>query len=247
MITVTPRTAVPSLSPDKYVSPFLSDIAVRLIKTYTVARTEIGLGRFASYKTEHGEWRIGYGSKRIGKVWASAFFKTTKKEVDKQLVVDLEDFCANFSSYVYMPLNVKKRAAIVSYAHSVGLIAFKQSNLLKLINERATKNAIIKEWSPFINPEYRYVNSLLKRRRRVELNLYLAPDAEVPLFTEHKCPLKQCLLNIGESYMGTPNQIKAIEYLERKLLEWDPSEETLRRFWRYWNQEQGGLGSPRSL
>ena len=24
-------------------------------------------------------------------------------------------------------------------------------------------------------------------------------------------------------------------------------EETLRRFWRYWNQEQGGLGSPRSL
>jgi GH24 family phage-related lysozyme (muramidase) len=244
---VKPHTPAASLFPDQYVSPFLSDLAVRLIKTYTVARTEIGLGRFASYKTEHGEWRIGYGSKRIGKVWAGPHFKTTQKEVDAQLIKDLEDFCVDFSSYVYMPLNVKKRAAIVGYAHSVGLIAFKQSNLLKLINERATKNAIIKEWSPFINPEYRYVNSLLKRRRRVELNLYLAPDAEVPLFTEHKCPLKQCLLNLGESYMGTPNQIKAIEYLERKLLEWDPSEETLRRFWRYWNQEQGGLGSPRSL
>ena len=242
-----PRTPAASQSPDQYVSPFLSDLAVRLVKTYTVARTEIGLGRFASYKTEHGEWRIGYGSKRIGKVWAGPHFKTTQEEVDAQLGKDLEEFCANFSSYVYMPLNTKKRAAIVSYAHSVGLIAFKESNLLKLINGRATKNAIIKEWSPFINPEYSHINSLLKRRRRVELNLYLAPDVKVPLFTAHECPLKQCLLNIGESYMGTPNQIKAIEYLERKLLEWDPSEETLRRFWRYWNQEQGGLGSPRSL
>jgi len=247
MITVKLHTPAQSLSPDKYTSPFLSDTAVQLIKTYTVARTEIGLGRFASYKTEHGEWRIGYGSTRIGKVWAGPHFKTTRKEVDQQLVKDLEDFCSKFSSYVFMPLNVKKRAAIVSYAHSVGLVAFKESRLLSLINERATKNAIIKEWSPFINPEYRYVNSLLKRRRRVELNMYLAPDAQVPLFTEHKCELKQCLLNIGESYMGTPNQIKAIEYLERKFLEWDPSEETLRRFWRYWNQEQGGLGSPRSL
>jgi len=55
------------------------------------------------------------------------------------------------------------------------------------------------------------------------------------------------LLNIGESYLGTPNQVKAIEYLERKLIEFDPSQETLRRFWRYWNQEQGGLGSSKTI
>ena len=77
--------------------------------------------------------------------------------------------------------------------------------------------------------------------------MYMAPDKEVPLLFEHKCKLNQCLLNIGESYLGTPNQVKAIEYLERKLLELDPSQETLRRFWRYWNQEQGCLGSSKTI
>ena len=175
------------------------------------------------------------------------FSRATKKEIDEQLIIDLEDFADKVSHYVIMPTSLKKRAAILSYAHSIGLTAFKNSALLTLINDRASKNAIIKEWSPFINPIYRGASSLLRERRRVELNTYLAPDDKVPLFTEHKCVLKHCLLNIGETYMGTPNQIKAIEYLERKMLEWDPTGETIRRFFRYWNQEQGGLGSPKNL
>ena len=47
--------------------------------------------------------------------------------------------------------------------------------------------------------------------------------------------------------MGTPTQVKAIEYLERKIVEWDENGEGMRRFFRLWNQEQGGLGSPKSL
>jgi hypothetical protein len=54
-------------------------------------------------------------------------------------------------------------------------------------------------------------------------------------------------LNIADNYKGTPNQIKAIEYLERKVQEWDPTEEVVRRFFRYWNQDQGGLGSPKNI
>ena len=175
------------------------------------------------------------------------FTRATEKEIIEQLIKDLEEFAIKIQHYVVMPTAPKKRAALLSYAHSVGLANFKECQLLKLINKRASKNAIIKEWSPFINPAYRGTNPFLKERRRVELNTYLAPDDQVPLFTEHKCILKHCLLNIGESYMGTPNQIKAIEYLERKVLEWDPTGETVRRFFRYWNQEQGGLGSPKNL
>jgi hypothetical protein len=175
------------------------------------------------------------------------FSRATQKEIDEQLIRDLEEFASKLSSYVIMPLNHKKRAAILSYAYSIGLTSFKECALLDLINRRANKNAIIKEWSPFINPAYRGAPPFLKERRRVELNTYLAPDDQVPLFIEHKCVLKHCLLNIGESYLGTPNQIKAIEYLERKILEWDPTGETVRRFFRYWNQEQGGLGSPKNL
>jgi hypothetical protein len=233
--------------PDKYKSPFLNETAIKLIQHYTPARTNCGFGRFAPYKTEHGEWRIGYGSKRIGKYWPTASMRVTREEIDKQLIKDLEELADKLSSYVFMPLNTKKRAAILSFAHSVGLIAFKECRLLELINARASRNLIIKEWSPYINPEYRYASEILKERRRVELNTYISPDLQVPLFTEHKCLFNNCLLNIGESFVGSPNQIKAIEYLERKVMEWDPSGETIRRFFRYWNQAPAGLGSPRNL
>ena len=240
-------TLVASLSPDKYKSPFLNDTAIKLIQYYTPARTNCGSGRFASYKTEHGEWRIGYDSKRIGKYWPTANMKATREEIDKQLIKDLEELAEKLSNYVFMPLNNKKRVAILSYAHSVGLVSFKECRLLELINSRASRNSIIKEWSPYINPKYRYASNILKERRRSELNTYIAPDAQVPLFTEHKCLMHNCLLNIGESFVGSPNQIKAIEYLERKIVDWDPTGETIRRFFRYWNQAQAGLGSPRNL
>jgi hypothetical protein len=81
-------------------------------------------------------------------------------------------------------------------------------------------------------------------RRRVELDCYLAADKEIPTFMPHKCSVKQCLLNIPETFTGAPNQIKAIEYLERKFLDFDPSGEVLRRFFRYWNEKPSGLGSP---
>lgn len=145
-----------------------------------------------------------------------------------------------------MPLNAKKKAAVLSYAYSLGIPTFKECALLHLINSRATRKEIIREWSPYINRKNFYPENL-RERRRVELNTYLAADKEVPLFIKHDCQMRQCLLNVAENYKGTPNQIKAIEYLERKLLEWDPSQEVVRRFFRYWNQEQGGLGSPRNL
>jgi len=241
------RTPAASSSHKKYNSTFLNDTAVQLIQYYTPARTHCGFGRFAAYRTEHGEWCIGYGSKRIGKRWVSAFTRATLKEIEEQLVRDLEEFAPKVAHYIAMPTNPKKRAALISYAHSIGLAAFKECKLLDLINSRASKNTIIKEWSPFINSEYRNASPFLKERRRVELNTFLASDDQVPLFTKHKCPLKHCLLNIGETYMGTPNQIKAIEYLERKVADWDPTGETIRRFFRYWNQSPNGLGSLKNL
>ena len=82
-------------------------------------------------------------------------------------------------------------------------------------------------------------------QRRSELDLFLAADKEVPTLIKHNCKLNRCLLNIGTTYNGNINQIKAITYLEKKLLEFDPSGEVLRRFFRYWDQVPGGLGSPR--
>jgi hypothetical protein len=227
--------------------PFLTQLGIELISRYSPARTHLGFGQFASYR-EEGEdvWRIGYGSLKISKHWVGAREKATQEAVYKQLVIDLKEFSNLVAHYVVMPLNQKKKAAVLSYAHSIGMPAFKECELLQLINSRASKKDLIREWSPYINRKEFYPENL-RERRRVELNTYLAADKKVPLFIQHNCQLRQCLLNVAENYNGTPNQVKAIEYLERKLLEWDPSQEVVRRFFRYWNQEQGGLGSPKTL
>lgn len=229
--------------------PFLNEEAVNLIKRFTPARTFLGLGRFAAYR-DRGDyiWRIGYGSTKMGKRYVHGGDKASEAQVLEQFLIDLKEFTDQVVPCVYMPMNSKRRAAIISYAHSIGLAAFKECELRELINTNASKKQIIKEWSPYINKVYQYAEPRLIERRRVELNYYLAPDKEIPTFYPHRCEAQhQCLLNLAETWNQSPNQIKAVEYLERKLLDWDPTGETMRRFWRYWNQPPGGLGSSRNL
>lgn len=226
--------------------PLLTQRGIDLIRTYTHPRISLGEDRYGSYK-EYGEdiWRIGYGSTRIKKHWVGAYEKATRKEVEAQFVEDLKEFSQAISLYIFTPLNETRKAAILSFAHSIGIQSFKTCRLLELINSTASRNAIIKEWSPYINKIWASGGDLMVSRRRVELDLYLAPDKEIPTFTNHKCELAQCLLNLPETWNGSPTQIKGIEYLERKLQGWDPSGEVLRRFFRYWNEKPGGLSSDR--
>ena len=72
----------------------------------------------------------------------------------------------------------------------------------------------------------------------------LSTDKEIPTFYRHKCHTEVCLLNIAETYNGSATQIKGIEYLEKKIKEFDPSGEIVRQFFRYWNKTPSGLGSP---
>ena len=204
----------------------------------------MGSGRFASYK-DYGEsiWRIGYGSMEIhGKVVTSKT-RATQEEIDEQLKIDLETLSHKLSKIIHWRLNPKKKAAVISYAFSNGFISFKNSQLFELINSGCHKKKLVKEWSPFINKAWLNKSDFIIDQRRSELNLFLAADKEVPTFLPHKCKSKYCLLNIHETYNGNANQIKGINYLEKKIQELDPSGDVLRRFFRYWNQEPGGLGS----
>lgn len=72
--------------------PFLTQKGYEIIKKHTTPRTYIGMGRYASYK-EYGEeiWRIGYGSKKLGRRWVGAFEKADQKQVDEQLFEDLKE------------------------------------------------------------------------------------------------------------------------------------------------------------
>ena len=208
-------------------------------------RTNIGMGRYASYK-EYGVdiWRIGYGSKKLGKRWLSSTDKATEEEIDLQLEEDLKEFSDLVANYIFVPLNTNRKAALLSFAYSIGICSFKTCRLLELINSSAGKTKFIREWSPYINQIWLSGGDLMRDRRRVELDTYYSADKENPTLVPHRCRVKRCLLNLPETYTGVPNQLKAIEYLEKKLAEWDPSGEVLRQFFRYWTQKPTGLGSP---
>lgn len=246
MSTAARRTQEASSSPKEQVSKFFTEEGIRLIRWHTSPRIYNGFGRFSPYLTEAGEYLIGYGSKELFGRPVRPFICGTREEIEKQFLTDLKSFAALVENYVQMPLNEKKRSALLSYAHSIGLPAFKECTLLHLINSRASKSEIIKEWSPYINRKDYYPEEL-RNRRREELHTYMAPDKTVPLLFEHNCKLARCLATLCEDYQGTPTQLKAIEYLESKIKDWDTNGNVMKRFHRLWCQEQGGLGSPKNL
>tara|TARA_R100000008_G_scaffold84003_1_gene70377 strand:- start:14788 stop:15537 length:750 start_codon:yes stop_codon:yes gene_type:complete len=231
---------------DKLKYPFFTDKGFELIKRTTLPRTDIGMGRYASYK-DYGDmaWYIGYGSTTINGRALLASDKATREEIEKEFEKDLKEFSNLVKEYVFVPLNNNRRAAILSFAYSIGLSSFKTCRLLELINERASKNKLIREWSPYINRIWQSGGDLMITKRRLELDTYLAASKEIPTLIPHRCHVqgKKCLLNLVETYNGAPNQLKAIEYLEKKLAVFDPSGQVLKRFFRYWSQKPTGLGS----
>ena len=226
--------------------PFFSEKGYELTKKYTPSRTYVGLDTYTSYK-DFGEstWKIGYGSDQLNGHYLNSKDRATQEEIDKQFYYDLKEFSNKLKDYVFVSLNNNRKAALLSFAHSIGIQSFKKCKLLDLINSYASKIKIIKEWSPYINTYWMSGGEQMIERRRVELDMYFAADKEIPTFYKHTCQTKICLLNLVETYNGTANQIKGIEYLEEKFKQLDPTGKILRQFFRYWNEKPSGLGSPK--
>ena len=98
----------------------------QLTKKYTVPRTYLGMGRYAAYK-DFGEsaWKIGYGSETIDDHYLNAEDKASQEEIDKQFCEDLKIFSNEVQKYIFVSLNTNKKAALLSFAHSVGICSFK--------------------------------------------------------------------------------------------------------------------------
>ena len=168
--------------------PFFTEKGYILTKSYTTARTFLGLEKYAAYK-DFGEesWKIGYGSKEIHGHSLTAKDKATQKEIDKQFFIDLREFSNKLKDYVFVNLNTNRKAALLSFAHSIGIQSFKNCRLLDLINSYSSKTKIIKEWSPYINTYWMSGGDLMVARRRSEVDMYFAADKEIPNFYRHNC------------------------------------------------------------
>jgi len=223
---------------------FFTDLGYELVRRYTPCRVHTGFEEYTSYRPNKHEqfWLIGYGSSRLKGKGVNAFTVTSREILDEQLKEDLQIFSRYVDDVIYMPLNDKKKAAVLSYAQSIGILQFKQSRLLELINKNAKKSEIIREWSPFIKKNY-FSNPGLVDRRRAELDVFLQLDKDVPLLVEHKCKLPSCLLNLAATFNGSPQQVKAIEYLEKELLKADPGGKIIDKFFTLWRERPVCTGS----
>jgi len=107
----------------------------------------MGFGKYAAYK-DYGEfiWRIGYGSKELHERVICPFTRASSKEILEQLKLDLETLSYKIARLIQWPLNDKQKAAVLSYAHGIGFPAFKESNLLKIINAGCKKKEVIKNY-----------------------------------------------------------------------------------------------------
>ena len=93
------------------------------------------MGRYAAYK-DFGEssWKIGYGSESIDDHYLDANDKASQEDIDKQFYQDLKGFSKEAEKYIFVNLNKNKRAALLSFAHSIVICSFKSCRLLDLIN-----------------------------------------------------------------------------------------------------------------
>ena len=223
---------------------FFTELGFELVRRYTPCRIYTGFEEYTSYRLHKEEslFAIGYGSLRLKGKGITPFTVATKDVIDEQLREDLQVFARYVNNLVYMPLNEKKKAAVLSYAHSIGIVQFKNCKLLELINSNARRSEIVREWSPFLKKNY-FSNPGLVTRRRAELDVFLDVDKEVPLLVQHNCKLETCLLNIATSFNGSPQQVKAIEYLEKELLKHDPTGKVLDKFFTLWREKPVCTGS----
>ena len=124
--------------------------------------------RLSAYKCPAGIWTIGYG--HTGNVKKGETI--TKEEAEKLLEEDLIVHSNNVSRLVKVTLNQNQFDALVSFEYNVGFYRFKNSTLLKLLNQKKYKEAAaqFKAW------KYgggRVLMGLVKRRE-MEEKLFLS-------------------------------------------------------------------------
>jgi lysozyme len=131
----------------------ISKAGINLIKQFESFRGQV-------YKSRADVWTIGYGATlglRPGDVM-------TLKQAEARLISELVIFEAAVNERVSVPITQGQFDALVSLAFNVGIIPFKRSRLLKLVNA-GEFDAASREFSKWVLPG-------LAARRAAEQELF---------------------------------------------------------------------------
>lgn len=125
-----------------------------------------------AYKDSAGIWTIGYGSIRIFGRAVQKDDVVTEHQAMNQMILDLETFEHAVNEHVKVYLTQRQYTALVSFTYNVGQNAFRNSTLLKKLNQsdyRAAGN----EFNRWVNAGGRVVQGLVNRRKD-ESDLFLS-------------------------------------------------------------------------
>lgn len=130
--------------------------------------------KLQAYKDVAGIWTIGYGLTRYPDgTKVKQGDKITQQQAEAYFQETLQKFAQGVEDSIKTKVNNNQFAALVSFAYNVGLNAFKESTLLKLVNENPNNPAIEAQFMRWVNAGGRPVQGLVNRRRH-EANLYFS-------------------------------------------------------------------------
>ena len=125
--------------------------------------------RLDAYQGPAGYWLIGYGHK----AGVNPEMKITQERANKYLQEDLADFENSIRRNVKVPVTQNEFSAMVCLAYNIGSGNFKNSTVLKEINQgnrKAAADAFLM-W----NKVRGQVNSHQVKRRKLERDLFVKP------------------------------------------------------------------------
>ncbi len=125
--------------------------------------------RLSAYKCSAGVWNIGYGSTsgvRPG-------MKITQAEAEQRLRADLSRFEQKLNKLVKVKLNQNEFDALVSFVFNIGITAFSNSTLLRLLNQGQARVDVADQLLRWDKVNGQPVAGLT-RRRAAERRLFLS-------------------------------------------------------------------------
>ena len=130
--------------------------------------------RNKAYQDVKGIWTIGYGLTRYPNgVKVMPGDTITEEQAEQYFQQTLQKFAQGVEDSITSQVNNNQFAALVSLAYNIGLTAFKNSTILRLVNQNPNNPAIKNEFMKWVNSGGKRIKGLVTRRQ-TEANLYFS-------------------------------------------------------------------------
>jgi lysozyme len=116
-------------------------------------------------------WTIGFGTTKINGIPVREGMKITQEEAENLLISDCQVFYNVVLGEIGKICNENQIAALISFCYNIGIVAFRQSTLLKVIKKNPNAKQIANEFMRWVFGGGKVLPGLVTRRGE-ERNVY---------------------------------------------------------------------------